>query len=86
MKNSAPGRGFQEGPPQDLTDILADFIHFVEHKNGVEGFRPPDLLNNTAWKRSDIRSTVPPDLRFVPDPSQGDADKFPFQSTGDGPP
>src|SRR4030042_676054 len=76
--------GFKKGCSWISPDVLTDLIHLIEHKNRIGGFCPPDLLNDPAWKSSHLSSTVPPDLCFIPDPSQRDPNKFPLQSAGDG--
>ena len=46
-------------------EVLTEFVHLVQHENGIPVACPPDLLDDTSGHGADIGSAVPADFRFV---------------------
>src|SRR6185369_4898866 len=76
----------QQGAGRVATEVQADLVHLVEHEYRIVGAAAVDLLNDPARKGTDIGTAMAADLRFVPHPSEGDADELAPQCPGDGTP
>ena len=63
--------------------VSAEFIHFVEQNHRVHTFSAAHGLNDPARHRTDIRATMPADLRFVPHAAERHAHELAAQRTRD---
>ena len=74
----------QQGRRRVTPEVGADFVHLVQHKDGVLGAHPADGLDDAARHSAHVGAPVPPDFGFVPDAAQADADELAPQGPGDG--
>ncbi len=61
----------QQGRGGVPPEVMAQLINFVQQQQGVGAPRLPDGPDNPPRHRGDIGFAVAPDIRFVPDASQG---------------
>ena len=73
----------QEGCTGIAMKIAGQLVDLVEKKNRVVRPATAHPLEHPPRQGADVGATVTPDLRFVPDPPQADADEFPAESRGD---
>src|SRR5208282_3214451 len=64
--------------------VAANFVHLVEHEDGVTRFRPADALNDLAGQRPDVSAPMAADFRLVVDAAQRHAEELAIQRAGDG--
>ncbi len=74
----------EEGCRRVAPEIHAHLVDLIQQKYRVLGTGLPHTLNDPARQGTHIGAAVPPDLGLIPDPTQGDADKFPLQGPGNG--
>src|SRR6266550_6481023 len=61
----------------------AEFIDFIQHKDGILGACFSNSLNNVSRQRADVSTPVPSNLRLVVDTAETLADEFPVHGPSD---
>ncbi len=63
--------------------IMAKLVHLVQHEDRILGLGAAQPVDDLAGQGTNVRSTMPADLRLVPDPPKRDARELPPQGTCD---
>ena len=77
-------KDFEQGGGGVAAKIVAEFIDLIEDKDGVVAFGFFDALDDPTGERANVGASMPTDLGFIFDATEGDADKLPSHGTGDG--
>ena len=64
--------------------ITAYLVNFIQHKDRIVGFSPPQALNDASGERSDIGAPVAPDFGLVSNTPQGNTVELATQCTRNG--
>ena len=75
----------QQGGRGVAAEICADFVYFVQHEEGVDRAGLFHGLEDASGKSAYVSPAVTPNLGFVADTAQADADEFPPHGFGDRP-
>ncbi len=75
----------KEGRGRIAAEVHAHLVDFIQQHQRIDDTGPLHRLQDLSRKRSDVGPAVAPDLRFIPNAAQGDADELAAQRPGDGP-
>ena len=84
MRSSVQGPAPPAGPRMDPPEIGADLIHLIEHEDRIIAPALFDPLDDPARQGTDIGPPVPPDLRLISHPTEGDPGELPPHGPGNG--
>ena len=73
---------FEERRRGISAEVGAQLVDLVQDEYGILRFGPPKPLDDLTRQRPDVRSTVPPDFRFVTHPAEGYPDELPAERIG----
>ena len=74
---------FEQGAGGVAAEVGADFVEFIEHENGVVAAAFAQFLDDASGQGADVGAAVAPDVGFVADAAERDADEFSAHAPGD---
>jgi len=63
-------------------EVGPEFVHLVEHEDGIARATAPEALDDAAWECADVGPAVPSNLRLVADAPERDSQELPPHGAG----